>query len=145
MRTLELVRYNTTAQATHGLLNLDGEFFCYTLEDPWHANKIDGETRIHPGLYRIELRPEGGMHGRYSARVSGHKGMLWLRDTPEFKWVYIHIGNRPAHTEGCILVGDQPGTDNNVLMSTQAYERLYAEVVDAAMVGGLQIRIREMG
>jgi len=104
------------------------EFECYTLEDQYRMVKEAGKTRIPPGRFEITLRTVGGMNARYLDRFGWHKGMLWLRAVPGFKWIYIHPGNRHEHTEGCILTGD--GTSQNVTddgmvtSSTAAYERL---------------------
>ena len=110
-------------------------FRCFTMEDQPNEPKVPGETRIPAGLYKIELRTEGGMHARYMKRFSWHLGMLWLQDVPEFEWVYIHVGNYERDTDGCILVGDGVQSnvieDGMVMSSVAAYKRLYTEIVDA--------------
>lgn len=113
----------------------DPEFKCYVLEDQFNEPKVLGETRIPPGRYQILLRTEGGMHERYGARFSWHRGMLWLQDVPEFTFIYIHVGNKDDDSEGCLLVGD--GQISNVIergqvtSSVVAYRRLYEEIVNA--------------
>lgn len=143
---LHLLRISSTNESTIGALYMDGAFQCYTCEDPWKANKEAGTTRIHPGLYEVKLRKEGGMTKRYMDKFPEmHEGMLHLQDTPEFKWVYIHLGNTPEHSQGCILVGDL--AKNNVTdggfvgNSNNAYRRLYPEVA-GAILGNEQVQIR---
>ena len=119
----------------------DLSFRCFTMEDQPNEPKVPGETRIPAGRYKIELRTEGGMTQRYAKKFNKdsnnfwHRGMLWLRDVPGFKWVYVHYGNYEKDTDGCILTGD--GAQSNVLddgmvmSSVTAYTRLYAEIIEA--------------
>jgi hypothetical protein len=90
------------------------------------------------------------MTKRYDKRFGEmHKGMLWLQDVPNFKWVYLHPGNKKEHTEGCILVGDT--LNNNQLengftgKSSQAYKRIYPGIVDAILSGEASIQISNFG
>lgn len=111
------------------------EFMCYVLEDQYQEVKVPGETRIPAGRYQITLRTEGGLHQKYGARFPWHRGMLWLRDVPDFEWVYIHVGNKDDDTEGCLLVGDgqtQNVTDlGSVTGSVSAYRRLYHHILES--------------
>lgn len=144
MRFLTLHRIHHRWGATIGALFLDGQYQCWTLEDPPRKEKIPGETRIPPGVYDVELRTAGGMHARYRTRFpEWHRGMLWLRDVPDYEWVYIHIGNFLKDTAGCPLVGralPSPVQDS-VLDSTAAYQALYEQVVDAAAKHELSIEV----
>lgn len=134
--TYRLFRFSSKANSTLGLLMADSEplgFRCFTLEDEYREIKVPGKTRIPAGRYEIKFRTEGGMHTRYLNRFDFHQGMLELQDVPDFKWIYIHPGNRHEHTEGCILTGD--GAQSNVIddgavtSSVSSYERLYKEIV----------------
>ena len=148
---LHTIRISTTDFSSLGAMYIDGSFACWTLEDTKRAfEKIDGETRIPDGLYEIKLRAEGGMNARYSAKFPFHRGMLHLQNVPRFSWVYIHYGNKRAHTQGCILVGD--GLNNNVVAdgfsgsSVKAYSRIYPLVADELLAGGrVKIRISNLG
>lgn len=133
---LKLLRYSTSKESTLGLFYIDNEFECYTLEDTYRKKKIVKETRIGSGIYTIELRKEGGLNSKYKKKFPDiHKGMLWLRNVPNFQYVYIHIGNESKHSAGCILVGD--GVNNNINKSgfinssTTAYKRVYSKIVKA--------------
>ncbi|NIP88730.1 MAG: hypothetical protein GWN84_03285, partial [Gammaproteobacteria bacterium] len=35
-----------------------------------------------------------------------HEGMLWIREIPNFEWVYLHCGADHEDTAGCPLLGD---------------------------------------
>lgn len=133
-------RYMSNDEATLGKLYLDGEFFCWTLEDQFQDEKVQDETRIPAGTYDIKLRDAGGMNVKYHARYDFHRGMLHLQDVPEFTWVYIHTGNIDDHTSGCLLVGDHKDEDRLTIGgSRDAYRRLYSAVVDAAADDNLTI------
>ena len=65
-----------------------------------------------------------------------HKGMLWLQDVPNFKWILIHCGNTDEHTAGCLLVGDsqennQIKKDGFIGKSGNAYKRIYPAIAKA--------------
>ena len=132
---LRLQRYSSSEESTIGLLFVNGSFECYTLEDPHQNVKIPGKTRIPAGSYDITLRNEGGMVVKYNQRFAWHRGMLWLKDVPNFQYVYIHIGNKNEDTEGCILVA--MNANNNkvekgfISNSIAAYTRLYQKIIAA--------------
>lgn len=133
---LVLSRYAHGDDSTLGLLFLDGEWACYTLEDEYRTRKVYGETRIPAGRYKVILRVEGGFHNRYSRKFPDmHRGMLWVKDVPGFEYILVHIGNRDDDTAGCLLVGDQANNnridDGFVAHSTQAYRRIYPRIAAA--------------
>ena len=70
-------------------------------------------------------------------RFEFHKGMLWLQDVEDFKWIYIHTGNNEDHTDGCILVGTgcNIGTKQSVIGSVNAYIGIYTKIADAVLDG----------
>ena len=134
---LNLVRISSQADSTNGVLYIDDEFACFTLEDEQREIKVQGETAIPLGIYEIEFRTVGGFHTKYAKRFSDiHEGMLELQDVPNFQYILIHCGNTDEHTAGCILLGDSQ--ENNVLLkdgfigkSTQAYKRIYPRIAKA--------------
>jgi len=142
---LRLERIASNDEATLGLLFCDGRFECFTLEDEARVRKVPGETRIPAGRYRIGLRREGRLSGRYAKRFADmHRGMLWLRGVPDFEWVYIHIGNTDEDTAGCILVGAGADAATMTLRdSCAAYEKLYRVAAEAAAAGELRITITD--
>jgi hypothetical protein len=138
---LEVLRFSSQKDSTNGILFdvTDGkrQFLCYTLEDEYREDKVGGETRIPSGTYEVTLRTVGGFHGRYEKKYGEmHKGMLWVRDVPNFEYILIHTGNTDEHTAGCLLLGDsqQANFDNSdgfVGSSTQAYKRVYPSIAEA--------------
>ena len=142
---IRIERIVSDSESTIGVLFIDGVFQCFTLEDEYRTAKVKGETRIPAGRYRIGLRAEGGLTQKYAARYPDiHRGMLWLQDVPSFQWIYIHVGNRDEHTEGCILVGDTASPlhgDMSIGSSINAYRRIYPMLAAAAENGNLEIEI----
>lgn len=141
---LVLVRYGLGDDSTLGRLYIDGEFVCFTLEDERRKVKVPAETCIPEGEYRIELRPAGRLHPDYAKRFSFHKGMLWLRDVPDFEYIYLHIGILPKHTAGCPLVGARPivGLEGEFeLRESEIAYRHVAPAVTERIVAGEKVTI----
>lgn len=94
---LRLERFLIGDRRTIGRLLIDGDKFCYTLEDKVREPgvKIYGQTAIPEGRYRITMT------------WSPHFKMVLplVNDVPGFEGIRIHSGNTEADTEGCILVG----------------------------------------
>lgn len=100
---LVLQREVLSDKATIGQLSIDGENFCFTLEDVVRSGpKVDGITAIPAGRYRVEV----------SRSVRFQKDLPLLIDVPGFTAIRIHSGNTSADTEGCILIGLQKGVDS---------------------------------
>ena len=143
---LEVLRFSSQEDSTNGILFdiTDGkrEFLCYTLEDEHRDNKKYGETRVPAGTYNITLRTVGGFHGRYLKKYGEmHKGMLWVRNVPNFEYILIHTGNTDEHTAGCLLLGDTQQTnfgESNgfVGSSVNAYKRVYPAIAEVLENGG---------
>lgn len=118
------------------------------LEDGKRVPKIHGETRIPAGTYKLTLRTEGNVNEKYLERFGPafHHGMLWLRNIPEFEFVYVHCGNFVTQTEGCLLTGRgfNPPADAtkpySVTDSETAYRKLYPPIA-AAILAGADVRI----
>lgn len=108
---LTLLREPSTETATVGRLYLEGEPFCWTLEDPVRADpdpstpqneaKLPGRTAIPAGRYQVILT--------ISPRFK--RELPLLLEVPGFSGVRIHAGNRAEDTEGCILPGYSRGPD----------------------------------
>ena len=137
---LELKRFSGQSDTTLGLMFVDGEFECFTLEDEYRAEKIKGETRIPAGTYKVEKREViSGLTEKYRKKYPWFDFHFMLQDVPDFQYVYIHIGNDDDHTDGCLLVGDSVKSnrfneDNNLTSSGPAFKRLYQKMSDADFV-----------
>lgn len=126
---LFLNRFLKTDEVTLGSIILKGEHQCFTLENTVRDVKVMSETAIPTGVYEIGLRTGGYMTTSYKSRFKNHQGMLWLQNVDNFEWIYIHIGNKPKDTDGCILVGYScDATSNFIGHSTDAYLSLYKKI-----------------
>ena len=140
---LDVVRTQFGADATNGLLFVDGVFECFTLEDEVRDVKKYAESAIPLGEYEIKFRTVGGFQSRYLKRYGKEfhgAGMLELQDVPNFQYILIHTGNTDEHTAGCLLVGEtqqdlEKGKDGFVGGSGDAYKKLYPKVRDAILAG----------
>lgn len=136
---IDIARYNSKDDYTDGMLFINGLFQCFTLEDEDRTVKVYGETRIPNGRYKVELRTVGGFHQRYLNRYGSnfHKGMLWVKDVPNFEYILIHLGNDDDDTAGCLLVGMIQNADEQgfVGSSSIAYKKIYPIIRDAILSG----------
>ena len=133
-------RFLHNEEATLSRVLLDGEQFCFGLEDQPQEVKVQDETRIPAGTYQIKLRNEGGMTKKYAERYEFHEGMLHVQNVEGFEWIYIHTGNTDDHTSGCLLVGHTCNEDSYTIGNSRAaYSDLYQAVVEAAKDEDLQI------
>ena len=94
---------------TIGRMEINGKYFCDTLEDTDRglresmteaeiaALKVKGATAIPTGTYRIDMKTRSPRFGRVLPRLVSVKG---------YAGVLIHSGNTAADTGGCILVGE---------------------------------------
>lgn len=151
---LILTRYSDNGNSTQGLLHsIDNNslmFLNYTLEDEHREVKIKGETCVPSGLYEVKQRQVlSDMTKDYRERYKWFDWHLELQDVEGFNYVYMHVGNKESHTDGCILVQDQ--ANNNTVSkgfngsSAPAFERLYNSVRSELNDGGkVFIRIRDI-
>ena len=138
---LTVVRTQFGTDATNGILLVDGQFECYTLEDQYQAVKVMHETCIPEGTYNIKFRTVGGFHEKYKTRYgNSHYGMLHLQDVPNFTYILIHAGNTDEHTSGCLIVGETQqdldiSDDGFIGHSGKAYSKLYNKVAKELLLG----------
>lgn len=134
-----------------GKLYVDGRFFCDTLEDTDRGltNKMPlseiqrlkkkGITAIPLGTYQVVLNvysPKFGAKSQYAFC----KGFLpRLLNVPGYEGVLIHVGNTPADTDGCILVGKN-NIKGMVTNSAITFKSLYT-LLEAATKRGETINL----
>lgn len=111
---LLLQRHPSTPECTTGDLYIDGQWFCFTLEDVVRKDKIKGKTAIPAGIYKVTVN--------WSARFQ--RPLPLLLDVPNFIGIRIHTGNSANDTAGCILVGNELGK-NSIYKSREAYADLF--------------------
>lgn len=146
---LILQRYSDNRESTQGLLFKvitvgavkKLHFMGHILEDEFRDEKVMKETRIPAGLYPVEFnKAETPLTLKYRAKFpSFFTFHLEIKNIPNFKGVYMHIGNSDDDTEGCPLMGDT-ANNNNIAPgaiggSTQAFIRNYKDISDALNKG----------
>jgi hypothetical protein len=116
---LTLQRGNFTKESTGGILAVNDTLQCFTLEDQVRSGpKVMGETAIPFGTYEVIL----------SMSPKFKRIMPEILNVPGFTGIRIHTGNVDEDTEGCLLVGENLGIDNNdikLLNSKIAYVKLF--------------------
>lgn len=120
---LLLKRLHRTNNSTIGELFLNGKFECYTLEDVERPVKIQNQTAIPKGKYKVIINQS----------VRFKQLMPLLLNVPNFSGVRIHSGNHKDNTEGCILVGRTRSVDF-IGNSRAAYRQLFAKLQRATEI-----------
>lgn len=119
---LKLIRRTKTDKSTIGDLFINGEWYCYTLEDAERPNgeKVYGDTAIPLGTYivTVDFSP-------HFNRLLPH-----VLNVPNFEGIRIHPGNTDKDTEGCILVGSTKEIDF-IGNSRETFEPLFAKIQEA--------------
>ena len=129
-----------------GKLYVNGIYECDTLEDTdrgltqdmplseIQSKKVYGETAIPTGTYKIDMNTVSPkFKDRSWAKFCGGK-LPRLIDVPGYSGVLIHVGNKPADTLGCILVGDNK-IKGQVINSTSTFQELYSLMLKAKVAG----------
>ena len=129
---LRLDRIFRTNEYTIGELYVDGAYISDTLEDPVRPlpevcpntpkgiackckEKVYGDTAVPAGTYEVKIS--------YSNRFK--RIMYEIFIVLHFLGIRIHIVNKTADTEGCILVGTWDGMKEDwISNSTVAYNKL---------------------
>lgn len=142
---IEVKRIEKGDNSTLSEVFVDGVFCCYGLEDLVRDVKVWGATAIPAGTYKLGLRKLGAMNARYARLFPAfHQGMIEILAIPNFKYVYIHMGNNFGDTAGCLLVGDSfryIDEDFELRKSKAAYTRLYKKLVEMVKRGEATITI----
>ena len=128
--TLTLHRRPSQSWGTPGLLSIDGEPECFTLEDVVRSGpKVVHETAIPAGRYRVVI-----------TRSQRFQKMLpLLLNVPGFEGVRMHAGNTSADTSGCPLVC-LGRFERGVTRSREAMDRLQPQIA-AALARGDDVQI----
>ncbi len=136
-------RCESDSKATRSEVSVDGTFVCYAVEDEARDIKVEGETRIPAGTYKVGVRKVGGFHAKYAKLFDFHRGMLHVQNVPNFEHILIHVGNSEKDSAGCLCVGLAKGPDMTVLQSRMGYKKLYMMVIRSAEAGTLTIEYQD--
>jgi len=142
---LKSKRFYSNDESTASTLSVDGEHFCFIIEDEHREKKVAGETRIPMGRYKLALKKAlTPLTKAYRDRFGWFEWHIELQDVNGFDNVYIHVGNFESDTDACLLANDgvaikrdANGKQLNAVgsSSVSAYKALYKKVVTAIKNG----------
>ncbi|MEK6479591.1 DUF5675 family protein [Catalinimonas sp. 4WD22] len=145
--TLTVLRYLDDGESTLGLLFLRKKFFAYTLEDTFRKEKVAGKTRVPEGIYPLDFNKNlTPLTKQYQKSRPWFEYHLEVKNIPDFKNVYLHVGNTHKDTEGCLLIADgidAASTSKMITYSRKAYERFY-KTISALLKSGEEVQISIM-
>jgi hypothetical protein len=114
--TLRLTRIASSSKnGTFGVLAIDNEPQCVTLEPYWRNNEYENSC-VSTGIYKLKW-----------VDSPKYDRTLELVDVQGRSHILFHWGNRAKDTEGCILVGEKYGQiscQQAILYSLQAFKSL---------------------
>jgi len=123
MNQVRLTRIETSSEhGTFGVLTINGEVFCVTLEPYWRDN-TSGVSSIPTGQYICKpfKSPKFG-------------DVYMVMDVQGRSMVEFHKGNVDRHTRGCILLGQYFGklssTERAVLNSGNTFKSFMSKMDD---------------
>lgn len=129
MKIVELIRLEESAHGTIGVLKINKEIFCFTLEPP---DRLNERSRSSIPAKQYLCKPfESQRFGR----------TFEVADVPGRSAILFHAGNTVEHTEGCILVGESVGKliGNRAVLNSGATFKRFAESVGAGQTFSLTI------
>lgn len=132
MRVVELIRLEEYQEGTLGILKIDKQFFCCTLEPNDRENRTSVSS-IPAQQYKCK---------RYHS--DKYPNTFQVMDVPDRDYILFHAGNTEDDTEGCILLGQYPGKlrhNRAVLNSGQTFHQFLAIMED---VKEFSLTIREV-
>jgi len=112
---VDVIRITRGDQGTFGVLLLQGEAFCVTLEPDWKGNKRN-----------ISCIPTGSYLCQRTQSWRFGKAFL-VREVPGRSNILLHKGNWIRNTRGCILLGRHFGK-HRIAKSRKAYNAFMKEL-----------------
>lgn len=136
---IEILLVQDTKNSTLSKVLIDGQYFCFTIEDGYRDKKVFGQTRIPDGTYPVRKRTYGGFYTKYH-RLYGHMFVPQIMDVPGFGDILFHCGNTVEDTHGCVLLNKCAGFNSTKQVfegaqSTPVYLAFYLRLVAAFNTG----------
>ena len=119
MNIVELIRLEESEHGTFGVLRINKQVFCCTLEPPDRENEVSRSSI--PAQQYLCKPVESPTHG----------GTFEVTKVPGRTHVLFHAGNVVKHTEGCILLGEHFGKlagDRALLNSGKTFKNFLNEI-----------------
>ena len=116
---VEIMRIEDSEEGVFGVLLINKEIFCVTLEPP-ELDNLKNKSCIPEGVYccRYKRSPKYG-------------GTFEVADVPGRSGILFHAGNIKEHTRGCILLGETFGKlkgDRAILNSGKTFTKFMSRV-----------------
>jgi len=128
---LELIRLEETeAYGTFGVLKIQKEVFCVTLEPADRLNKVS--VSLIPAQQYLIKRHQSPRYGE----------TFKVQDVTDRTAILFHPGNIVAHTQGCILLGQYFGKlrDNRAILNSGNTFREFMRRLEGHNVAHLTIK-----
>jgi hypothetical protein len=118
-----------TPNSTCGKMDIDGVFFCYTLEPakPIPIGTYPVTMQESPHFTALMAESEDMARAFSDLFPSSHVITPHVQDVPGFTEIEIHPGNYPKDTHGCCLVGEGH-QDDMVTFSDAAFHSLIVRI-----------------
>lgn len=131
MFMLEVDRYSYTKDTTIGRMHLNGQYYCYTLEDTTRGRnvKINAKTAIPEGLYKVKVT-HSPKYNRDMPLIYNQSDMSLEANGISFRGLRLHGGNDADDSEGCILV---------------AKNYIDKDTIQGSMSNDLTAKLKELG
>jgi hypothetical protein len=142
-------RFSKGLESTLGVIYLDNRFMGFILEDEFRTKKVFKKTRIPAGSYKLGIREaDSPLTLNYRSKFKWFDYHLHIKGVPNFKYIYIHIGQSDDQTAGCLLIGgtarENVRNDGYLWRSAESYEILYKNVRPLIeKYGDIDIEIRD--
>ncbi|NDV18155.1 hypothetical protein GO013_01815 [Pseudodesulfovibrio sp. JC047] len=131
MGKVDVIRLEKGKEGTFGVLRLDGQVVCVTLEPPDRGNQVDVSC-IPTGDYVCRQVDSPSFGRTYE-----------VEDVPGRSRILFHQGNVVADTHGCILLGRHFGVldaSRGILQSRAAFRDFLDRVGDQR---SFKVRVEE--
>ena len=123
---LKLIRNKANGSAITGRLVIDGRWFCNTLE------RVGYEILALCYPVRVTISPK---FKRLLPLVTGVPQSEAMKQSGERQGIRFHIGTKPEHSTGCVLVPNrtvEKQLTDLILKAQTAHEESILEVIDYA-------------
>jgi len=147
---IELYRYSSNTDSTLGVMLVNGNYECDTLEDESRVTKLKKETRLRAGVWKLQIREDlTPLTQKYRQRYQWFSHFIEII-SPEFTGTYIHNGTSDDHTEGCPLIGERESINTytagrlKASKKEQVMKAFYDKVYPMVKEGNAYIRIVDL-